>query len=44
MGVLAVLPSKASKRARLVEKKLCFISGAGNWRGFIILDRCILVI
>ena len=30
---LAAHCSKASKQARLVERKICFISDAGNWRG-----------
>ena len=43
-GFQRLSPSKASKQARLVERKLCFISDASSWRGFIILDGCILVI
>ena len=30
---LAAHRSKANKQARLVERKVCFISDAGNWRG-----------
>ena len=33
IGDPAARHSKANKRARLVEKKVCFISGAGNCRG-----------
>ena len=29
----SALHSKANKQARLVERKICFISDAGNWRG-----------
>ena len=28
----AACHSKVNKQARLVERKLCFISDAGNWR------------
>ena len=31
VGGLAVHHSKANKQARLVERKVCFISDAGNW-------------
>ena len=31
--VLAAQRSKASEHARLVERKVCFISDAGNCRG-----------
>ena len=43
-GFQRLSPSKASKQARLVERKPCSISDASSWRGFIILDGCILVI
>ena len=33
MGSLAACHSKANKQARLVERKVCFISDAGNCRG-----------
>ena len=33
MGSPAACHSKASKQARLVERKVCFISDAGNWAG-----------
>ena len=33
MGGLAAHHSKANKQARLVERKFCFSSDAGNWRG-----------
>ena len=32
-GCLAARHSKANKQARLEERKICFISDAGNWRG-----------
>ena len=32
-GHLAAHHSKASKQARLMERKVCFISDASNWRG-----------
>ena len=32
MGSLAACCSKANKQARLVERKVCFISDAGNCR------------
>ena len=30
---LATHRSKANKQARLVERKVCFISDAGSWQG-----------
>ena len=35
----AVCHSKASKQVRLVERKACFISDAGNWQGRMV-DIC----
>ena len=31
MGGLDARPSRVKKQARLVERKVCFISDAGNW-------------
>jgi len=33
--------SKANKQSRVVERKVCFISDAGNWVvGRVVLDVC----
>ena len=39
MGGLTAHCSKANKLARLVERKVCFISGANNWWGRVV-DIC----
>ena len=39
MWGLAAHHSKANKEARLVERKVCFISDAGNW-GWRVADTC----
>ena len=36
MGGLAAHRSKASKQARLVERKVCYISSASNWWGRVV--------
>ena len=38
--VLAACCSKANKQARLVERKVCFISDAGNWSRGRVADVC----
>jgi len=38
--VLAACRSKANKQARLVERKVCFISDAGNWSRGRVADVC----
>ena len=40
MGGLAAYRSEASKQARLVERKVCFISDAGSWGRGRVVDVC----